>query len=71
MSVKNFIIKKSATKVFQVCKSIVYDTFILELSISISTARCTVIVERMKNTDFFQNTCFTENDNMVVEKISQ
>ena len=28
--------KKSATKVFQVCISIVYDSFILELSISIS-----------------------------------
>ena len=33
---KNFIIKKSATKVFQVCKIKVYDSFILELSISIS-----------------------------------
>ena len=28
-SVKNIIIKKSATKVFQVCVSIVYDSFIL------------------------------------------
>ena len=35
-SVKNFIIKKSATKTFQVCIIIVYDSFILELSISIS-----------------------------------
>ena len=30
------LIKKSATKVFQVCIIIVYDGFILELSISIS-----------------------------------
>ena len=35
-SVKNFIIKKSATKTFQICIIIVYDSFILELSISIS-----------------------------------
>ena len=37
--VKNVIIKKSATKVFQVCIDIVYDSFILDLrtSISIST----------------------------------
>ena len=33
---KRFIIKTSATKVFQVCLSIAYDSFILELSISIS-----------------------------------
>ena len=39
-SVKNVIIKKSVTKVFQVYISIVYDSFFLELStsISISTA---------------------------------
>ena len=30
----------------------------------------TVIVEIVQNTDFFQNTCFKENDNMAVEKIS-
>ena len=29
--VKNVIIKKSATKVFQVCINIIYDNFILEL----------------------------------------
>ena len=62
--------KKSATKVFQVCIgiSIACDSFILELSISI---QCTAIVEIMENTDFFKNTCFKENDNMAVEKISQ
>ena len=38
-SVKNVIItKNSATKVFQVCVSIAYGSFILELSINISTA---------------------------------
>ena len=35
-SVKNFIIQKSATEVFQLCISILYDTFIVELGISIS-----------------------------------
>ena len=35
-SVKNIIIEKSATKIFQVWIIIVYDSFILELSISIS-----------------------------------
>ena len=30
----SFIIKKRSTNVFQVCKSIVYDSFNLELSIS-------------------------------------
>ena len=35
-SAKNFIIKKAATKVFQVCVSTVYDSFILKFSISIS-----------------------------------
>ena len=35
-SVKNVITEKSATKVFQVYTSIVYDSFFLELSISIS-----------------------------------
>ena len=37
-SIETFIIKKSATKVFQVCTNTVYDSFIWELSISISTA---------------------------------
>ena len=39
-SVKNVIRKESGTKVFQVCMSIEYDSFILELNIyiSISTA---------------------------------
>ena len=35
-SAKNFIIKKAATKVFQVCVSTVYDSFTLKFSISIS-----------------------------------
>ena len=35
-SVKDVIIKESATNVFQVCMSIVYDSFILEISIYIS-----------------------------------
>ena len=35
---KRYYKKKTATKAFQVCISIVYDSFILELSISISTA---------------------------------
>ena len=34
--VKNIIIKESATNVFQVCMSIVYDSFTLELNIYIS-----------------------------------
>ena len=65
-SVKNFIMKTSA-KVFQVCISIVYESFILELSISISTA---LLLWRW-NADDFQNTCSKENDNVAVEKISQ
>ena len=35
------------------------------------TEYCTVIVEIAKNTDLFQNTCFKENNNMAVEKISK
>ena len=35
------------------------------------TEYCTVIVEIAKNTDLFQNTCFKENNNMTVEKISK
>ena len=35
-SVKNAIIKKSTAKAFQVCISLVHDSFILEFSISIS-----------------------------------
>ena len=62
---KNVIIKKSAMKVFQICISIVYNNFILGLSISISA----VILEITQNANFFQNTCFKKNDNMVVEKI--
>ena len=62
---KNVIIKKSATKVFQICISIVYNSFILGLSISISA----VILEITQNANFFQNTCFKKNDNIVVEKI--
>ena len=42
-SVKNVIIKKSATKVFQVCISIVYYSFILKLSISISISTALVL----------------------------
>ena len=42
-SAKNFIIKKAATKVFQVCVSTVYDSFILKFSISISTSTAMIL----------------------------
>ena len=44
--VKNIIIKESATNVFQVCMSIVYDSFTLELKFT-SVLDCTVTVEIM------------------------
>ena len=47
-SVKNFIIKKSATKTFQICISIVYDRFILELSISISISTALLLWDNVK-----------------------
>ena len=42
-SVKNAIIKKSTAKAFQVCISLVHDSFILEFSISISISTVTGI----------------------------
>ena len=42
-SVKNAIIKKSIAKAFQVCISLVHDSFILEFSISISISTVTGI----------------------------
>ena len=45
--------------------SVVYDSFILERWYN----RITVILEITKNMDFFQNTCFKENNNMKVKKI--
>ena len=56
-----------ATKVFQVCISIVYDSFILELNISISISTALLFCYCGDN-DLLQNTCFKENDNMVVKK---
>ena len=44
--VKNIIIKESATNVFQVCMSIVYDSFTLELKFT-SVLDCIVTVEIM------------------------
>ena len=44
--VKNIIIKESATNVFQVCMSIVYESFTLELKFT-SVLDCTVTVEIM------------------------
>ena len=34
-------------------------------------AKCIVILEKTQNTDFFQNTCFKENNNMAAEKFSK
>ena len=60
-SVKNFIIKKSATEVFQVCISI---TLALILAVH---CYCGDNVKR----GLISKHCLKENDNMVVEKISQ
>ena len=71
-SVKNVIIEKVSwlhTKVFQVCVSIVKDSFLWNLSLALVLVLQCYCAD--KNTDFFQNTCFKENGNMAVEKISQ
>ena len=47
-SVKNLIIKKSATKTFQICIIMVYDSFILELSISISISTALLLWDNVK-----------------------
>ena len=62
----------SAMNVFQVCIGIVYNSFILELGISIISISTALLLWRYCKiyTNFFQNTCFKENDNVTVEKIS-
>ena len=47
-SVKNLVIKKSTTKTFQICIIIVYDSFILELSISISISTALLLWDNVK-----------------------
>ena len=64
-SVKNVITKKSTAKAFQVYISVVYDSFILELSISISISTALLLWRERK----IQTS--SENDNMAVKKISQ
>ena len=64
-SVKNVITKKSTAKAFQVYISVVYDSFILELSISISISTGLLLWRERK----IQTS--SENDNMAVKKISQ
>ena len=60
---------KSATKVFQVCMIIVYDSFFLALVLlALVLALHCYCGENVK---YFQNNCFKEYDNMAVEKISQ